>query len=68
MMFYLMAHAKISRAHFRARQICAQPPVLRKITKYDIFGVSIMARSARESVRAPKKLSDSKTSITIDAF
>ena len=54
MMFYLMARAKISRAHFRARQICAQPPVLRKITKYDILGY-LSWRAARAKVRARPK-------------
>ena len=63
MMFYPMARAKFSRAHLRARQMCAQPPVLEKMVKNEIFGALIMARSARA-----KKNSDSKTSIKIDAF
>ena len=55
MMFYRMACAKFSRAHLRARQMCAQPPELEKMVKNEIFGALIMARSARGSARAPKK-------------
>ena len=54
MMFYPMARAKFSRAHLRARQMCAQPPVLEKMVKNEIFGALIMARSARGSARASK--------------
>ena len=68
MIFYPMKRVKIWRAHLRARQMCAQPPVLAKMVKNEIFGALIMARSARGSARAPKKISDSKTSIKIDAF
>ena len=68
MMFYPMARTKFSRAYLRARQMCAQPPVLEKMVKNEIFEALIMARGARGSARAPKKISDSKTSIKIDAF
>ena len=55
MMFYPMARAKFSRAHLRARQMCAQHPVLEKMIKNEIFRALIMARSARGSARASKK-------------
>ena len=63
-----MARAKFSRAHLRARSICAQLPVLEKMAKNDIFEVLTIACSARGSARAPKKFSDSKTSSKLDAF
>ena len=31
LIFYPIARAKFSRAHFRARSVCAQTPVLRKM-------------------------------------
>ena len=68
MMFYPMARAKFSRAHLPARQMCAQPPVLAKMVKNEIFKAFIMARSACGSARAPIKNLDSRTSIKIDVF
>ena len=50
-----MARAKFSRAHLRARSICAQLPVLEKMAKNDIFEVLTIACSARGSARAPEK-------------
>ena len=56
MMFYPMARAKFSRA-----QNVGKASRTRKMAKNEIFGALIMAR-------APKRISDSKTSIKIDAF
>ena len=69
MIFYPMARAKIWRAHLRARQMCAQLPVLKKIVKNKICcEVNHMARGARGSARAPKKISDLNSASKIDAF
>ena len=51
-----------------ARPIRAQPHILWKVAKNDIYVASDMARSARGSARAPIKLSKSDLSIKIDAF
>ena len=56
MMFYLMARAKIWRAHLRARQMCVQLPILKKMVKNRICEVTHMARGARGSARAPEKI------------
>ena len=45
----------IARAHLRARQMCAQPPVLEKMIENEIFEALIMARRPRRSARAPKQ-------------
>ena len=50
-----MARAKFSRAHLRARQVCAQCLVLEKMVKNKIFEALIMARSARAGMRARQK-------------
>ena len=68
MIFYPMARAKIWRAHLRARQMCAQPPILKKMVKNRICEVTHMARGARGSARAPKKISDLNSPSKIDAF
>ena len=61
---YPLARAKIS----RARSIRAQHHVLWKVAKSDICTVSVVARSARGSSRAPKIISDLDFSIQIDGF
>ena len=68
MIFYPMARTKSWRAHLRARQMCAQLPVLKKIVKNRICGVTHMARGARGSARAPKIISDLNSPSKIDAF
>ena len=68
MIFYPMARAKFSHAHLRARQMCAQLPVLKKIVKNRICRVTHMARGARGSARAPKIISDLNSPSKIDAF
>ncbi len=55
MMFYPMARAKFSRAHLRARQMCAQPPVLEKRVKNEILE-HLLWRAARAGVRARQKI------------
>ena len=68
MIFYPMARAKSWRAHLRARQMCAQLPVLKKIVKNRICGVTHMARGARGSARAPKIISVLNSLSKIDTF